>query len=258
VPTTGAGPCRRPLPTSYMRLAAPTTPSCTAAVLSSGFAATTSSSMTSGRRCRPVPHAITACRSRLSSSATATISIRSIRCCLALPRWSFTIYGPAAAMRLAGSTPMCCGARSLRDCSDHHVGLTLDAHKNSAAMRIAILSTGTGWHVKDLQRAAAALGHEATAVDFRKIGSGAAVDADSLAGFETVLVRTMPPGSLEQVVFRMDLLHSLQARGVTVLNPPAAVEACVDKYLATARLEAAGLKVPPTIVCQHAEAALQA
>jgi ribosomal protein S6--L-glutamate ligase len=56
----------------------------------------------------------------------------------------------------------------------------------------------------------------------------------------------------------MDLLHRLQARGVFVLNPPAAVEACVDKYLASARLEAAGLRVPPTIVCQHAEAALEA
>src|SRR5262245_26614050 len=125
-------------------------------------------------------------------------------------------------------------------------------------MRIAILSTGTGWHVKDLQRAAAALGHEAVPVDFRKLGASVAVAADAFTDFDAVLVRTMPPGSLEQVVFRMDLLHRLQARGVTVLNPPATVEACVDKYLATARLEAAGSKVPPTIVCQHAEAALEA
>jgi ribosomal protein S6--L-glutamate ligase len=32
----------------------------------------------------------------------------------------------------------------------------------------------------------------------------------------------------------------------------------VDKYLATALLEAAGLLVPPTVTCQHAEAALEA
>jgi ribosomal protein S6--L-glutamate ligase len=73
-----------------------------------------------------------------------------------------------------------------------------------------------------------------------------------------VLVRTMPPGSLEQVVFRMDVLHRLQARGVVVLNPPAAIETCVDKYLASARLQSAGLPVPPTAVCQHADAALEA
>jgi ribosomal protein S6--L-glutamate ligase len=125
-------------------------------------------------------------------------------------------------------------------------------------MRFAILSAGAGWHVRDLQRAAALLGHEAAVVDFRRLRAGVAIDADPLAAFDGVLVRTMPPGSLEQVVFRMDLLHRLQARGVPVLNPPAAVETCVDKYLASARLEAAGLRVPPTIVCQHADAALEA
>jgi ribosomal protein S6--L-glutamate ligase len=56
----------------------------------------------------------------------------------------------------------------------------------------------------------------------------------------------------------MDLLHRVRARGVTVLNPPRAIETCVDKYLATAQLEAAGLRVPSTIVCQHADAALEA
>ncbi len=125
-------------------------------------------------------------------------------------------------------------------------------------MHIAILSAGNGWHVRDLVRAARLLRHEATPVDFRRLHAGIAIGANPLADFDAVLVRTMPPGSLEQVVFRMDLLHCLQARGVAVLNPPRAVEACVDKYLATACLEAAGLRVPPTIVCQHADAALEA
>jgi ribosomal protein S6--L-glutamate ligase len=125
-------------------------------------------------------------------------------------------------------------------------------------MRIALLSAGSGWHVRDLQRAAAQLGHDAVAVDFRRVTAGVATPADSLADYDGVVVRTMPPGSLEQVVFRMDVLHRLQARGVAVLNPPAAVETCVDKYLASARLEAAGLRVPPTVVCQHADAALEA
>ena len=91
-----------------------------------------------------------------------------------------------------------------------------------------------------LERAARELGHEAVAVDFRKLSGSLGVAADALAGFDAVVVRTMPPGSLEQVVFRMDLLHRLQQRGVRVLNPPHALETCVDKYLASARLEAAG------------------
>jgi ribosomal protein S6--L-glutamate ligase len=125
-------------------------------------------------------------------------------------------------------------------------------------MRIALLSAGSGWHVRDLQRAAARLGHEAATVDFRRVSAAVAAGPGSLDGYDGVLVRTMPPGSLEQVVFRMDVLHRLQARGVRVLNPPAAVETCVDKYLAAARLEAAGLRVPPTVACQHADAALEA
>jgi ribosomal protein S6--L-glutamate ligase len=125
-------------------------------------------------------------------------------------------------------------------------------------MRIAVLSAGAGWHVRDLLRAAAARGHRAEAIDFRRTSAGVAGGAGPLADHDAALVRTMPPGSLEQVVFRMDLLHQAQAAGVCVLNPPRTAEICVDKYLATAQLAAAGLRVPPTIVCQHADAALEA
>lgn len=125
-------------------------------------------------------------------------------------------------------------------------------------MRFAILSAGDGWHVRDLQRAAALLQQDACAIDFRRVSAGVAGSPQPLADFDGILVRTMPPGSLEQVVFRMDVLHRLQAAGVIVLNPPAAIETCVDKYLTTARLAAAGLRVPETVVCQHADAALEA
>lgn len=125
-------------------------------------------------------------------------------------------------------------------------------------MRLAILSSGNGWHVRDLHRAALAQGHHPETVDFRQISAGVGVGACVLDGFDAVLVRTMPPGSLEQVVFRMDVLHRLEAAGVAVYNPPPALEASVDKYVTTARLEAAGLCVPRTFVCQQAEAAMEA
>ncbi len=79
-----------------------------------------------------------------------------------------------------------------------------------------------------------------------------------LAKTDGVLVQMMPPGTLEQVVFRMDALHRLEALGVPVLNPPRAVEAAVDKYLALARIEAEGLTVPPTWVGESADDALAA
>jgi ribosomal protein S6--L-glutamate ligase len=125
-------------------------------------------------------------------------------------------------------------------------------------MHLAILSSGTGWHVADLIRAAGALGHSAQSLDFRRLAAGVSAPPPPLTGFDAVIVRTMPPGSLEQVVFRMDLLHMAAAQGVAILNSPRALEACVDKYLTTARLDAAGLPVPPTVVCQHADAALEA
>jgi RimK family alpha-L-glutamate ligase len=125
-------------------------------------------------------------------------------------------------------------------------------------MRFAILAGGDGWHVRDLHRAARLLGHDAETVDFRKVTAGVAAPFGPLGGVDGVIVRTMPPGSLEQVVFRMDVLHQLRDRGVIVLNPPRALEVCVDKYLASARLAAAGLPVPPTVVCQTADAALEA
>jgi ribosomal protein S6--L-glutamate ligase len=153
-------------------------------------------------------------------------------------------------------------------------------------MRIAILSGGDGWHVRDLLRAAAELGHVAEVVDFRRVsatlpplrfgegGRGGEVPPAAsanlspqprrgngegeLSDFDAVIVRTMPPGSLEQVVFRMDVLHALETRGIPILNPPKALEVCVDKYLALVRLQAAGLRVPTTVVCQHADAALEA
>jgi ribosomal protein S6--L-glutamate ligase len=125
-------------------------------------------------------------------------------------------------------------------------------------MRIAILSGGSGWHVQDVLRAARELGHDAAALDFRALSASVNAAGNPLAAYDAILVRTMPAGSLEQVVFRMDLLHEAASRGQRVLNPPRAVEVCVDKYLTTARLARAGIATPPTVVCQKSDDAMAA
>jgi ribosomal protein S6--L-glutamate ligase len=125
-------------------------------------------------------------------------------------------------------------------------------------MRFAILSSGSGWHVRELQRAATLLNHETVVVDFRRMSAAAGADLAPWHGIDGVLVRTMVPGSLEQVVFRMDVLNRLEASGLAVVNPAKALETCVDKYLTTARLAAACLPVPPTVACQTADDALKA
>ena len=125
-------------------------------------------------------------------------------------------------------------------------------------MRLAILSGGTGWHVQDVLRAASELGHTATIVDFRSLAAGVEAEPAPLSGFDAALVRTVPAGSLEQVIFRMDVLHAAVARGLRVVNPPRAVETCVDKYLTNVRLANAGLPTPPTHVAQRADDAFEA
>jgi ribosomal protein S6--L-glutamate ligase len=56
----------------------------------------------------------------------------------------------------------------------------------------------------------------------------------------------------------MDALQRLAAAGTRVVNPPRSLEIAVDKYLASAVLQAAGLPVPRTIVCQTFEDAMSA
>jgi RimK family alpha-L-glutamate ligase len=123
-------------------------------------------------------------------------------------------------------------------------------------MRIAVLGAPESWHLHDLRRAAAER-HVIVPVAWRDLNArvGVAetfigVGSTSLMEFDAVLVRTMPPASLEQVVFRMDVLARLEQCGVLVINPPRAMEIAIDKFLALARLREVGLLVPETQVCQ--------
>ncbi|MCX5661876.1 MAG: RimK family alpha-L-glutamate ligase [Planctomycetota bacterium] len=131
-------------------------------------------------------------------------------------------------------------------------------------MRIVTLSGGSGWHVQDLLRAAARVGVEVLPRHWRELGGAVGAGAGKansairagdldLGEADAVLLRTMPPGSLEQIVFRMDLVHRLAAKGVRVVNPPRAIEIAVDKYLSLALMVEAGLPVPETEVWQRWE-----
>jgi ribosomal protein S6--L-glutamate ligase len=145
-------------------------------------------------------------------------------------------------------------------------------------LRIAVLAQPESWYYRDLARAAADLRQECVRADFASLravigqearGNGPAGEKHPEVQFfdsaipdapspDVVLVRTMPPGSLEQVVYRMDALARLEASGVNIINPPKSLECAVDKYLTTARCRAAGLPVPDTVVCETEVAALDA
>ncbi|MGD9646544.1 MAG: RimK family alpha-L-glutamate ligase [Pirellulales bacterium] len=131
-------------------------------------------------------------------------------------------------------------------------------------MRIGVLSAPDSWYLADLRRAAGPQ-HQIMQVGWRDVGASvgadlATVTADglNLAELDALVVRTMPPGSLEQVIFRMDALGQLAAGGLLVVNAPRAIEVAVDKYIALCRLDAAGINVPRTLVCQSPGDALHA
>jgi RimK family alpha-L-glutamate ligase len=131
-------------------------------------------------------------------------------------------------------------------------------------LRVAVLGSTGGWHAKRIERALTARGHECGfAPVTRMVGrieGGLSVRGRELAleRCDVVLVRGIPRGSLEQVVFRVDALHALGAAGVRAVNEAKAIERTVDKFLASALLVRAGLPTPRTIACERAADAVDA
>ncbi len=130
-------------------------------------------------------------------------------------------------------------------------------------MRIAVLGASDSWYVADLQRAAAGR-HELAALSYQHLSVTVEPAATRVASggplqeFDAVLLRSLPAGSLEQVIFRMDALGQAEAAGTLLVNAPKVIESAVDKFLTTAKLAAAGVPTPRTVVCQTTAEAMQA
>jgi RimK family alpha-L-glutamate ligase len=80
---------------------------------------------------------------------------------------------------------------------------------------------------------------------------------DLLQDLSALITRPIGRGSLEEIIFRMDLLHRLERLGMLIINPPVSIERSVDKYYALALLEEHGLPVPRTAVTESHEEALK-
>jgi len=136
--------------------------------------------------------------------------------------------------------------------------------KSKGPMKIAILGKANAWYTKALQAAFAA--HGITAPSFPVTGlaaslgseSGFHIDNEPLDDFDAVIVRAIPGGSLEQLIFRMDALHGLEAAGVRVINSASALERGVDKYYTLALIKGMGVPVPDTIVTERFQDAMSA
>ncbi len=121
---------------------------------------------------------------------------------------------------------------------------------------------GGDWHARRLRQALEERGAEvvtttlkACAFDTRR-PSG--LDIPGFAGAlpDGAFVRSVSAGGLEQITFRLGILHALRESGVRVWNDARAIERCVDKSTATFLFQKAGLPVPETRVVEELTPAL--
>lgn len=129
--------------------------------------------------------------------------------------------------------------------------------------QVAIITDDPGWHGRRLKEALKRHGLEGCYLSLMDAGltvddAGARV---TLPYFESnpplgVFIRGIPGGTLEQVIFRLDILHLYVETGVTVFNAPRAIERTVDKAMTSFLLRHAGLPTPPTWVCESRQQAV--
>ena len=130
--------------------------------------------------------------------------------------------------------------------------------------KIGILSSQRGYHPLALEESLWDRGCEPVFFNVTRlagrIGGSPAVQVrgEALEDCGALLVRTIPAGSLEQIVFRMDALHRLEKLGICVVNSATAIERTVDKYHASFLLADAGIPTPRSLVTEDFETALAA
>jgi len=84
------------------------------------------------------------------------------------------------------------------------------------------------------------------------------MNMDLISDLSALFVRPIGRGSLDEIIFQLDVLHTLSEGGVPVINAPTAIERAVDKYRALEFLKSAAIPVPGTIVTENVNEAIQA
>ncbi len=131
-------------------------------------------------------------------------------------------------------------------------------------MKIAVLGKRDAWYTTAIQEAFRARGIDVPCFPVTALTASAGMGSfmrssgQSLDDFDHLLVRAIPSGSLEQVIYRMDALHCLENRGVRVINPAETIERGDDKYYTLTLAEDLGIQIPPTIITEKFEDAISA
>lgn len=127
-----------------------------------------------------------------------------------------------------------------------------------------LIEEGRGeWHARRIVRSLVEMGARVTVSSLPHCafdtGLESGIDIPGFKGLlpDGVFVRSISAGTLEQITFRLGLLHALRESGVRVWNDARAVERCVDKSQTTFLLHKNGIPTPRTRVCETLPHALE-
>jgi RimK family alpha-L-glutamate ligase len=124
---------------------------------------------------------------------------------------------------------------------------------------VAIVTDEPGWHGRQLKKSLKKHDIKSQYVSLTDciIVINRGVKEIIIPGFNTsplgIFVRGVPGGTLEQVIFRLNILHALYDSGLPVYNTPKAIERTVDKSLTSLLLSRAGIPTPTTWICETPE-----
>ncbi len=133
-------------------------------------------------------------------------------------------------------------------------------------MKIGILTRNeNAWHSATLNKALAEKKAEPVCFGFSDLAARVAAHPTvSLRGMDlgrelgAIIVRPVGRGSVDEVIFRLDVLHRLDRLDLPVINHPSSIEKAVDKYYALTLLEENGIKVPRTVITENLIEAIKA
>lgn len=130
--------------------------------------------------------------------------------------------------------------------------------------KIAIFTDDPGWHGKQLKLAFANRDYDShyvslteSKIQLEESGLSIRIPEFEQELPDAVFVRGVPGGSLQEVVFYLDILHALKLMNIPVYNDGHAIERSVDKGMTSFLLKNASLPTPPTWVLRNREQALE-
>ena len=129
-------------------------------------------------------------------------------------------------------------------------------------IRTLILTEKEGWHFKQLKLSLTKLNHSVVSAclsDFSiSLNNNEAIlkiRGEKIPKVDNVLVRFIPGGTLEEIVFYLNILKILESMNIRVINDASAIERTVDKLHTSYLLNQNNINTPKTYVSRGQESA---